>query len=241
MRLALVALLVAPLAASQLGVNKAAAERRAFETAAVRKIEKPRVLTSRFDDAASAWRVDLAGTTPGGCSILKVVVPANDGKVTFKDREITGSGVKVDRCIEAWSKETHENPRRDPADEADADAASELPTVSDSADEMPVVADDSTPAPRATATAPHPAATPKPSVGVGVPECDSFLDAYSRFIDTKMPAGNREGAREGLSALRDVWRDAASRSAEARKQLPETCTKVRAETQTRVASFGCEL
>ena len=100
-------------------MSKTAAERRAFETATARKIEKPRILSSRFDDSLSAWKVDLAGTIPDGCSILKVVVPANDGKVSFKDREFTGKSVKLDRCIDAWSKETHENPRRQPEDEAE--------------------------------------------------------------------------------------------------------------------------
>src|SRR4051812_893150 len=175
-------------------VNRVAAERRALETATARKIEKPRILTSRFDDSSGAWKVDLAGTIPDGCSILKVVVPSNDGKVSFKDREFTGKSVKLDRCIEAWSKETHENPRRQPEDEVDSEAprdvAEDLPTVVDSADELPVVADEGTPTPQVAVATPRAVSTPKPSAGVGVAECDSFLEAYARCIDSKMPAGS---------------------------------------------------
>lgn len=218
---------------------RAAAERRALDAAEVRKIDKPRILASRYDEASRSWRVDLAGVTAGGCGILRVVVPSSDGKVTWKDREIKGGNAGIDRCIAVWSAETHDAPR---AEKAAAD--DELPVIAD--EDLPVIADEeiATPVPR-----PSPGSTTRPivvpaqakSAPVGVAECDAFLDAYANCIDEKMPAGGREGAREGLAALRDVWRDAAARSVEARTQLPATCTKTRADTQARVASFGCAL
>ncbi len=236
---------------------RAAAERRALDAAEVRKFDKPRILASRYDEASRSWRVDLAGVTAGGCGILRVVVPSPDGKVTWKDREIKGGNAGIDRCVAAWSAETHDAPRAEKAEdpaEATSVTPTPHPTKAAADDEMPVIADDdlpviadeeiATPAPR-----PSPVATTRPvvvaaqakSAPVGVPECDAFLDAYARCIDQKMPAGGREGAREGLSALRDVWRDAAARSPEARTQLPATCTKTRVDTQARVASFGCAL
>lgn len=236
---------------------RAAAERRALDAAEVRRIEKPRILASRYDEASRSWRVDLAGVTAGGCGILRVVVPSPDGKVTWKDREIKGGNVGIDRCIAAWSAETHDAPRaeksEDPVEAASATPAphetkaaadDEMPVIAD--EDLPVIADEGiatpTPRPSAAATTRPVAVAAKATLApVGVPECDAFLDAYARCIDEKMPAGSREGAREGLAALRDVWREAAARSAEARTQLPATCTKTRADTQARVASFGCAL
>jgi hypothetical protein len=74
---------------------------------------------------------------------------------------------------------------------------------------------------------------------VGVVECDQFIEAYSRCIQQKLPPANREGAKEGLEALRDAWREAA-KSNDARKQLPGTCTRMRADTAAQVAKFHCD-
>lgn len=57
---------------------------------------------------------------------------------------------------------------------------------------------------------------------IGVPECDEYLEFYSRCIDDKLPESVRETSREALETSVEAFRQAAATPA-GREALVEAC------------------
>ena len=79
------------------------------------------------------------------------------------------------------------------------------------------------------------AQTPAP---IGVPECDNFLTAYDRCLNTNVPAANRAQVGAAVQQMRDSWRQAAQ-NPQARAALGPQCTHM-AQTMTQsMSAYNC--
>jgi hypothetical protein len=193
----------------------------------------------KVDECVALWTKD-GGKSPdrdGGADGDATPTPAVTPKDSFDDLPVVDDGAAMPatsptpdalQFVEGTPPPTPVATPRATAVARPAATPKPTPTASE---DFPVV-HDVTPMPHAT-VATRPAAAP-----IGIAECDQFVIAYAKCIDT-LPGAKREGERDVLGALRDAWRDAAASSAEARKALPETCTSTAARIRAKPALSGC--
>ena len=58
--------------------------------------------------------------------------------------------------------------------------------------------------------------------GVGVPECDDYVEKYTKCIDEKMPEAARETSKKALQTSVDAWKKAAATPA-GKEGLAQAC------------------
>ena len=58
--------------------------------------------------------------------------------------------------------------------------------------------------------------------GVGVPECDDYVEKYTKGIDEKMPEAARETSKKALQTSVDAWKKAAATPA-GKEGLAQAC------------------
>ena len=58
--------------------------------------------------------------------------------------------------------------------------------------------------------------------GVGVPECDDYIEKYTKCIDEKMPEAARETSKKALQTSVDAWKKAAATPA-GKEGLAQAC------------------
>jgi hypothetical protein len=82
---------------------------------------------------------------------------------------------------------------------------------------------------------------PEPSADdmtVGVPECDDFLIAYLRCIESKLP-GALASTKDSIKQAAAAWRQAAT-TPEGRKALVDACVQMREQVIQATAAMGCQ-
>jgi len=80
--------------------------------------------------------------------------------------------------------------------------------------------------------------TKVPNAGIGVPECDRYIDAYMRCIDNKVPEAARPQMREAMAQTVEAWRQAAA--GPARDGLGPACIAAYDAAKQATSSMGCE-
>jgi hypothetical protein len=80
-----------------------------------------------------------------------------------------------------------------------------------------------------------------PVAGVGVPECDDYLDKYQRCVEQKVPADKRSGFLEAIRLTRSALRDTLLREPDADLALAKQCKEMHSAARTAMAQFKCKL
>lgn len=86
------------------------------------------------------------------------------------------------------------------------------------------------------------AATPVTSVEAvtGIPECDSFLNAYEHCLADKIPAEAGAQMKSGIEQWKNAWKTMASNDA-TRAGLPQACQQARDASAPALKAYGCTL
>jgi len=73
---------------------------------------------------------------------------------------------------------------------------------------------------------------------IGIPECDEYLEKYSRCIADKMPEATREGMQDAMQSMAKAWRDAAD--GPAKPGLATACKAALEAAAEATKAMGCE-
>ncbi len=76
------------------------------------------------------------------------------------------------------------------------------------------------------------------STGIGVAECDSYLEKYLACIESKTPAGAQAVLRQQLEQARAAWKQAAA-TPEGRAGLASACAQAKAASKQAMSTYGC--
>lgn len=72
---------------------------------------------------------------------------------------------------------------------------------------------------------------------VGIPECDEYIEKYSKCIADKVPEQVRAQMNEAMTASTKAWKEAAN--GPAKEGLAASCKTALEAAKTATASFGC--
>jgi hypothetical protein len=73
---------------------------------------------------------------------------------------------------------------------------------------------------------------------IGVPECDTFLNAYESCISTRIPEGQRAQFQTLMTNWRADWKKLAA-DPQTRAGLPLACQKHLETARTQMKSYNC--
>jgi hypothetical protein len=73
---------------------------------------------------------------------------------------------------------------------------------------------------------------------IGVPECDEYVEKYTKCIDEKMPEGARDATREAMQMTVDAWKEAAK--GPGKDAMAEGCKIALDAAKKGSEAFGCE-
>jgi hypothetical protein len=90
--------------------------------------------------------------------------------------------------------------------------------------------------PQASSTPEAPASTEV--AGLGVPECDDYLEKYLDCIDNHVPEATRAQVRASLDGTRAAWRQAAL-TPEGKAGLAASCRQATDIARTAMSAYGC--
>lgn len=74
--------------------------------------------------------------------------------------------------------------------------------------------------------------------GIGVPECDDYLNKYQACVASKVPEAARASMTQALDQMRSGWRTAAT-TPEGKAGLASACSQARAAMKTSMSAYGC--
>jgi hypothetical protein len=72
---------------------------------------------------------------------------------------------------------------------------------------------------------------------IGIPECDEYIEKYSKCIADKVPEQVRAQMNEAMTASTKAWKEAAN--GPAKEGLAASCKTALEAAKTATASFGC--
>jgi hypothetical protein len=72
---------------------------------------------------------------------------------------------------------------------------------------------------------------------IGVPECDTFIENYSKCINEKVPEAARAGAQTGMEAMVKGFKDMAA--GPGKDQLAAACKTASDTTKQSMSAMGC--
>jgi hypothetical protein len=74
---------------------------------------------------------------------------------------------------------------------------------------------------------------------IGVPECDEYIEKYTKCIGDKVPEAARAAMEKGLQMARDGWKKAAATEA-GKAALAQGCKAALDAAKKATASYNCE-
>jgi hypothetical protein len=83
-----------------------------------------------------------------------------------------------------------------------------------------------------------PAATVSSADQIGVPECDTFLNAYESCVKNKVPAAVRPGFEVTMTTWRTEWKKLAA-DPTTRAELVTACKTHMENARKQMQSYGC--
>jgi len=89
-------------------------------------------------------------------------------------------------------------------------------------------------------------AEPAPAAGgaaaTGLAECDTYVAAMEKYLACdKVPQAARDGAKQGLDAMKGSWGDAANMPEEAKKATNDACKQAVDALKQGASAMGCEI
>jgi hypothetical protein len=93
---------------------------------------------------------------------------------------------------------------------------------------------------------PPPAEPTAPTVpvagGTGLAECDAYVTAMEKYLACdKVPQAARDGAKQGLDAMKSSWGDTAGMPEEAKKAANDACKQAVDALKQGAEAMGCTL
>jgi hypothetical protein len=73
---------------------------------------------------------------------------------------------------------------------------------------------------------------------IGVPECDEYIEKYTKCIEDKMPEEGREAAKTAMDQTVSAWREAAQ--GPGKDAMAEGCKAALEAVKKSSEAFGCE-
>jgi hypothetical protein len=80
-----------------------------------------------------------------------------------------------------------------------------------------------------------------PGKGVGVPECDDYLERYQKCVNEKVPANKRQGFLDAIRFTRQGLHETLMRNPDSAPALARQCTEMISAARTAMASYKCKL
>lgn len=76
----------------------------------------------------------------------------------------------------------------------------------------------------------------------GLAECDAYVTAVEKFMACdKVPEAARDGAKQGLEAMKSGWGDASAMPDEAKKAANDACKQAIDALKQGASAMGCEM
>jgi hypothetical protein len=72
----------------------------------------------------------------------------------------------------------------------------------------------------------------------GVPECDDYVERYSKCIAEKVPEASKQQMKDTLATTIKAWKSAAD--GPAKDGLPTACKAARDAAKSSTSAMGCE-
>jgi hypothetical protein len=86
---------------------------------------------------------------------------------------------------------------------------------------------------------------PKPAEGgaaTGLAECDAYVTAMEKYLACdKVPQAARDGAKQGLDAMKSSWGDTAGMPEEAKKAANDACKQAVDALKQGATAMGCTI
>ena len=93
--------------------------------------------------------------------------------------------------------------------------------------------------------APKEEAKEEPAAGgaaTGLAECDTYVAAMEKYLACdKVPQAARDGAKQGLDAMKGSWGDTAGMPEEAKKAANDACKQAVDALKQGASAMGCEI
>lgn len=80
-----------------------------------------------------------------------------------------------------------------------------------------------------------------PAAGVGVQECDDYLERYQRCVNEKVPSVKRQGFLEAIRFTRQGLHETLMRNPDAGPALAKQCTEMISSARVAMAPYHCKL
>jgi hypothetical protein len=78
--------------------------------------------------------------------------------------------------------------------------------------------------------------------GTGLAECDAYVAAMEKYLACdKVPQEARDGAKQGLEAMKSGWGDAAGMPEDAKKAANDACKQAVDALKQGASAMGCEI
>jgi hypothetical protein len=79
------------------------------------------------------------------------------------------------------------------------------------------------------------------AAGVGVKECDDYLERYQRCVNEKVPVAKRQGFLDAIRFTRQGLHETLMRNPDSSTALAKQCTEMMAAARAAMASYKCKL
>ena len=102
----------------------------------------------------------------------------------------------------------------------------------------PTAAAPAAPARAAAPATPTPTAAAAAADGVGIAECDDYLNKYHACVQSKVPENTRAALIQSLDQTRAAWRTTLAAPG-GKDSLAAACKQMRDATRASMSAYGC--